>query len=305
MVRIGIQYNLNLMNANIRKNRESYTNSLQPLATGRRVNSLKDDPTVLTEYFRIQEKLKRKDQYGFNISSARTRVDLTDSVLQELNDLVNEALQVGIQARNGTLNSDDLNNAISRLNDIDSSILDIANTKVGNVYLFSGFLSSTQPFDGTPGTFNGDTNDVKVKVTQTKQVTVNVSGDDLFTGGSGNQDIFQAIDDLISGIQNQNNAAPNDEATTNAIGNAIDALYSVLNQVSEARSEIGNTQKELTASQRFLDSLQLTDTDRLSTLIDTDIAAASTELSFKQFTMESAFAVANKVVQVSLTSFLN
>lgn len=305
MARIGIQYNLNLMNTNVRRNRKTYSDSLEPLATGRRVNKLRDDPTILTEFFRIQNKLSRKEQFEFNISAARTRVDVTDTVLQELNELVNEAIEAGIQARNGTLNTDDISNVVARLNDLDTEALGIANTKMGNVYIFSGFLSSTQPFDGTPGTFNGDSNDINIKVTDTKQVTVSVDGDALFTGGGGNTDLFQAIDDLISGIQNQNNAAPNDEATTNAIGDAIDDLRAVLNQISTARSGMGNTQKQLDSALRFLENIEVADSERLSTLIDTDIAAASTELSFRQFTLESAFAVSRKVLEVSLTSFLN
>ena len=294
MARIGVNYNLLIMNKNLAQNRESHSNAIIPISTGRRINNLGDDPTQLAEYFRLQGELSRIDQYTFNINTARTRVNITDSVLGELYDVSNELYELGIQGNNGSLTAGDIANISNRLDDLNATALDLANTRMGNNYIFAGFKSTTQPFDGTPGTFNGDSNDIDIKVTATRSIKVSVDGDALFTGGGGNTDIFQTISDLKTAIQAQDSAA---------IGTALTNLQAIQAQISESRGSMGSALNDLTSSESFLNSLELNNSERLSVISEIDIAEASTELSYREFAMKAAFAVANRVMEISLQSF--
>lgn len=295
MPRIGINYNLNLIATNMENARYAHALALTPLATGKRINKLRDSPTQLNEYMRLSGEISRKKQYQFNISTARTRVNITDSVLSELDGVIKEAYELGIQGLNGSLSANDLANVTARLNSIDSTILSLGNTKIGSVYLFSGFKSATQPFTGAAGVFNGDTNAVNIKVSATRDVQVSLSGSDLFTGTNGNTDVFDTIDDLITAVGAQ-------DAT--ALGTALTGLQTVMTKIQTDRSSMGNSIKQLEAAGDFLNNLEVANSERLSTIGDTDVASATSELSYREFSMKSAIAVAQRVMEISLQSFL-
>lgn len=296
MVRVGVNYNLTLINANTTRNRLAHSEALLPLATGRRINKLRDDPSVLVEFFNLSAELKSKEKYDFNINTARSRINVTDAVLEEINNLIVSAYEAGIQGANDGLNADDISVLVSRLNDIDADVLSLANSKIGDVYLFSGFQSTTQPFDGSAGTFNGDTNDVRIKVTDTTQVTVSVNGDDLFTGGSGNVDIFDTIDNLITAIQ----ARDSDDINTE-----IANLQTIMANMQVARGEMGNALSQLDTAEEFLSKFEVTNSERMGVIRDADLAEAATKLSYQEFALEASYAVSRRVLDISLTSFLS
>ncbi len=295
MPRIGINYNLSMIATNMEKSRNSHSRAIEPLATGKKINKLRDSPTQLNEYMRLMGEVSRKKQYQFNISTARTRANITDKVLEELDGMIKEAYELGIQGLNGSLSAGDIANITARLNTIDSTILSLGNTKVGNVYLFSGFKSGTAPFTGAAGVFNGDTNAVNIKVTATREVQVSLSGSDLFTGTNGNTDIFDTMDDLITAVGAQN-------ATDT--GTAINNLQTIMTKLQTDRSTMGNTVRQLDAAQNFLDNMEVANSERISVLSDTDIATASAELSYREYSMKSSIAVAQRVMEISLQSFL-
>lgn len=301
VTRVSTGYNLSLITSNIQRARELHSRATEPLATGRRINRLSDDPTKITEYFRLQNELARKQQYELNINTARTQIDMTDLVVSQMVDLVNEASTLGIQANDPSLSPTEVTSISGRLTDITSEITDLANTQLDGEYIFAGYLATTQPFtvNGAPPppmVFNGDTNVTSIQVSPTKQVPVSLNGDNLFTGGGGNTDVFLTLDDLNTAIQAQNSAN---------IATELDNLEVVLSQFLDARATLGNSGQALDTAQSFLDNKELFDQERTALIIDADLAQATADLSFAEFTLESAFAVSSRIMQVSLSSFFD
>lgn len=301
VTRMSTDYSLSAITQNIQKARLRHFQATEPVSTGKRLNHLSDDPTKISEYFRLQKNLERTDQYKLNINTARTRLEMTDVVLSEMVDLVNEAYELGIQAIDPSLSATEVTSISNRITDIYADITDLANTRVGDVYIFSGYLSDVQPFTANgapppPMLFNGDSNTVNVQVTESKQVAVSLDGNALFTGGGGATDVFLALDDFNTAIQAQN--------TTN-IGTGLNNMQTILDQFYAARATVGNSMQQLDTAQRYIERKELTDTERLSLISDADLAEATSELSYAEFTMQSAFAVSRRIMEISLSSFFD
>ncbi|OVE80540.1 flagellar hook-associated protein 3 [bacterium K02(2017)] len=292
------------MDLNLKKARSEHFKSLEPLATGRRINHLRDDPSKISEFFRIQNNIQRQEQYMLNINSAKTRLNITDAVLVNTTDMMNEVYELALQGNDENLTSTQITSITNRITDLYDDILDAANTKLGDNYLFSGFLSSTQPFATNPGApppiaFSGDTNDIDIQVSATRNVQVSLNGDYLFTGdaagASATVDVFAEIQDLITNITAQNSA--------NIAGNITD-IQSIITQFTDGRASLGNSMQQLDSAESMLNVLELANTERMSALVETDIAKATSELSLKEFAMETAFAVSRRIMDLSLSSFL-
>lgn len=295
MTRIGLTYNILLMQHNMANAKQAHSDSILPLSTGKSINRLSDYPTRISELFNVSTRITRGEQYGLNINAARTRVSVTDSVLEEMNNLVTEAYTIALQGNDASLTVDDIAGITQRLTDIKTSLVDLANTKQGSTYIFSGYKTSTVPFSGTPTVYNGDTNILRIKVSSTKTVVASINPSIAFMGTSGGRDMFDNMDDLVTAIQARDSAA---------IGSRITDMQTVMSQFSIARSTMGNALKELDISEEFISDSKQRDSERISVLSDLDVAQASAELSYREFALKSSYAVAKRVFDISLQDFL-
>ncbi|MBF0104839.1 MAG: hypothetical protein HQM16_05885 [Deltaproteobacteria bacterium] len=304
VTRIGSNYNLVLMDMNIRRAREEHSRAAEPLASNQKINHLRDAPSRISEFFRLQNSLKRNEQYYLNINTARTRVNLTDAVLIQATDVANQVYELALQGNDQSLNTTQVTAITDRLSNLYDEMKDLANSKFGDTYLFSGFEASTIPFVNSGGNppmnFQGDTNNVSIQVSATRSVQVSLNGDYYFTGDAAGAattvDVFNTIDDLITDITNR------DETN---IATRITAVQDILDQFSGARSKLGNAMQQLDSTESMLETMELADTERLSVLSETDLAEATTNLSFKEYVLETAFAVSRRIMDVSLKSFFN
>lgn len=296
MTRIGTGYNLLLASQYVAQNRLAYSRALEPLASGRKINHLHDDPAHLSEFFQSNSELGRIEQYTTNISTAETRINITDSVLNEINELNNEVYELALQGNDQTLTIDEKTAITDRLTQIKEDIVSLGNTKLGGSYIFSGYKSSTVPFAGTPVVFSGDANQLLIKVSDTQDVQTTIDADATFMGAGGGVDLFATIDSLITAIQ------ADDEDT---IGNNITDIQTVQNQMSTARAVLGNASKSLDTASNFLSNLSIQIAERIASLSDVDIATATTNLSFREYTLQSAITVTSRVMEIQLQSFFS
>lgn len=293
-MRIGTNYNLLIMKQNMERARREHGELAIPMSTGRKLNRISDDPSRLTTVMDINQSVGRRDQFLFNINAARARLNITESVMGQINGLVQEAYSLAIQGNNQALTQAEIGNITSRLTAIKADVLSLANAKQGGIYLFSGFKSTTQPFTGAAGVFNGDTGSIAYKVSATKSVAVNVDGSALFTGGSGNTDVFGTFDNLIADVGASN--------STN-IGTRITELQNVMSKISTDRASIGGNVQSLQFTEDVLDDTYRQNAERLSAINDVDMAEAASDLSLKEFLLQAAVAVSRRVMSVQLQSF--
>ena len=114
------------------------------VATGKRINSLSDDPVGLTQCLNIRSSLANLDQLDKNISTARTWLNAGETALDSTNDLISDTKVLCLQMANDSMNATDRAEAAGLVDGYLRQILSLANTQVNGQYIFAGTKTDTK-----------------------------------------------------------------------------------------------------------------------------------------------------------------
>src|SRR5579863_1832359 len=93
--------------AAIASNRQAQNTALQQISTGQRVNQLSDDPAAAAQDVLDHVQGNQDDQFLQNISSLQSQAQSTDSTLSSVVTAVTQAISLGVEGANATLNNSD------------------------------------------------------------------------------------------------------------------------------------------------------------------------------------------------------
>jgi len=144
-----------------------------------------DNPGAASRVIDLNEAISQIGQFGENASYATQRLNLQDSTLTSVNNLMQRVRELTIQAGNTGTNDLQSEQAIaSELRQKLDELMNYANTKDENGdYIFSGFQSRTQAFttDGAGNYFfNGDEGQLSIQIGSDRKVTASDSGAQIF-----------------------------------------------------------------------------------------------------------------------------
>jgi flagellar hook-associated protein 3 FlgL len=155
----------------------------QQIASGKRLTSAAIDPAGATRALDLTQADAILTQHTANRGAARDPVSLSESTLQSVTILIQDAKTAAIYAGNGSLNATDRATLATDLNGRLQELVGLANTKdaTGN-YLYSGFQSNTTPFVATPAgvSYFGDDGQRLMQVAAGRQIATSDSGADVF-----------------------------------------------------------------------------------------------------------------------------
>ena len=273
----------------------------QQLATGRRILAPEDDPVASASALQNEKALGVTKQHNENLATARSALGLEEAVLSSTTRVFQAARQTVISAGNATLSASDRATLANTLRGNYEELLSLANSRDGQGnYMFAGFKTSTQPFTQTSGAavYAGDQGQRKLQISDSRQIAVSDSGQDLFKPGVTGSDPFATIENFITALST---GAP---VTALALSTALNELDTAMNNVLRIHSGIGSRLNELDASENNnLDSaFQYEST--LSNLRDLDYTKAISDLTRQQATLEAAQKSFVRVQGLSLFNFI-
>lgn len=292
-MRIGSGYNYLLTEFNSRRNQKAYSDALTPLSTGKKINKLSDNPTKLPEFFQITQEFKQIDSYLNNISLSRSHINSTDTIVEQMSDILQEAYELALQGNDQSITSNDIANIGTRFSSIQAQFLNLSNSRLNGKYIFSGYETSTQPFSGSPVTYSGDANTLTTQIGANKTVQTHINGNTTF-GPGASVDIFDTLDDIRVAILAQ------DETT---LSTKLANLKTGMDAVITSRATLANSIKTLDNEENYLNKYKINISERMSHIADVDIAQASTELSFREYTLQASMALARKIFELQNQSF--
>lgn len=161
----------------------SINHTNQQLSSGMRVLTPADDPIAAARALVVGQADSINTQYGTNQDSANTRLSLNESTLQSVTTMVQSIQSLAVSAGNASLTNSDRAGIASQLSGTYQQLIGLANSTDGSgVYLFSGGMGSTQPFQSTASgaQYNGDQGSQKIQIGPSQQVQVSLSGADIF-----------------------------------------------------------------------------------------------------------------------------
>lgn len=115
--------------------------------TGNRINVASDDPAGAGQVVSLNHVMAANAQYSSTIDTANTRLNTEASTLGSVNDVLDNARTLALQAVNGTLSASDRNSIASQLSQMRDQLMQLANTTDSNGNaLFAGTSTTKTPF---------------------------------------------------------------------------------------------------------------------------------------------------------------
>ncbi|MDY6920621.1 MAG: flagellar hook-associated protein FlgL [Pseudomonadota bacterium] len=164
---------------------QSQVNQTQlQLSKGTRILKPSDDPIGSAVALDLQRQIDNATQFIANGQTAGTRLQLQESALNNVTDILQRIRELSLQAANATLNQSDRKAITVEIEQRLDELVGLGNSQLANgEYLFSGFKSNVKPFtsDGT-GTisYNGDQGVLNVNVNTSVRIESGNSGDEVF-----------------------------------------------------------------------------------------------------------------------------
>ena len=273
------------------------------LSTGRRINRPSDDPIGTSKALHLRLLEKQNEQYQKNIDDASSWLNYNDSILGDLQTAISRAKGIAVQGSDSTLNGDDRKALAKEINEILEHILTLANSKFKGKYIFGGTQTTTAPYtvtrDGTTGEITavvpnpaGLEGEMKREIGSGVQISINISGDEVFTK---DVDVFQtliALRDALNG---------NDPDQIMA---GLDDLETAANQAIVAQSQMGAKANRVETALSWLQDENLNIVKLLSDTEDADMIKEIGNLQQQQVVYQSSLALGGRILLPSLVDFI-
>ena len=117
---------------------------------GKRITTLRDDPTGITHAIRLDNDIFKLNTYAQNINTTKSKLRYVEGCLQSLADSLTRAKEITVQGASGTYEANDKKIIAKEVNAILEDILAIANLKGPDGYsIFSGTKIDSEAFKAT------------------------------------------------------------------------------------------------------------------------------------------------------------
>lgn len=259
------------------------------IETGKKVTRPSDDPVVAMKGIGYRTALDKVEQFQRNIGEVNNWLDSSDDAFDKVGAALQRANELAVKAASDTTTDDDRKKVQSELDQLRQHIQNIANTKVGDKYIFSGTKTTTPLFDEKTGGYpttntDGFNKDVEIEVFDGITLKSNTNA----------IDVFKNIDQMFQDIKDGNID----------YSEAIGKIDEQMNEILTTRADIGARQNRVELMNDRLQSQEVIATKQMSENEDVDMEKAITEMITQESIHRAALSVGARIIQPSLVDFL-
>ncbi|RKD32331.1 flagellar hook-associated protein FlgL [Thermohalobacter berrensis] len=138
---------VNNMMRNLNRNLKKMDRIQQKLSSGKKFQLPSQDPIGVSRSLKLHTDISKIDQYKRNLDDANSWLDITESALSEIGDVLQRARELTVQASNGTNTEEDLEKIASEIKQLKDHLINVANTTYAGRYVFSGFKTDVPLLD--------------------------------------------------------------------------------------------------------------------------------------------------------------
>lgn len=212
---------------NMRTNLGSLSRSNQKLSTQRSFSKASENVSGASRALRVRRLLNDNDRYTDSVDSLSKRLDTADTCLRSLSGVYQDITNLVTQGMTDTLSEQDRAVVSQQITKLRDEALSIANTKVGDQYLFcsSGNAAASAPFavnddgklcyngnttpidelvtdsNGKPAVDNGDGTTTELAYNQTNYIDVGLGLTVNEAGGAIQVDSKSVVKSSLSGVE--------------------------------------------------------------------------------------------------------
>lgn len=298
----------NIFTINLRRQTQAMLQRQEQMATQKRINRPSDDPSGMSRVLAGRSTLAAIGRYTDTIKQGKTRLEMTEQTLKLVDELVQQARRVAEEKSGQEVTDEERRFAASQIKEIFGQVLQLANSKFGDRYMFSGHRTDTAPFqvdaaaDPYRVSYRGDEGSFRYPIADGVEVAVDADGANYFgdqVAGNGDVDIFNELRDLIRGLEESD-----PETRSALIRGTIAPLQDAHIQIMNKRSEAGPKLYRLQATEQHWLNMKNTVQSAIGREEDVDVAQAIIELKNLETAYQSTMAAAARIIQPSLVNFL-
>jgi flagellar hook-associated protein 3 FlgL len=176
------------------------------ISTGLSFTTASENPVGAGLVSGYNQVLAQSEQFTSNGQSAQGSLNIEDNALTQVQSQLQSLRDLALEANNATESGTNLSAIATQAQQIQQSLLSIANTQDGSGnYIFAGYATQTQPFalTATGATYSGDQGQRQVQLAAGQTVVVGDNGDLVFNQvktGNGTFNVTAGAANTGSGV---------------------------------------------------------------------------------------------------------
>jgi len=194
---------------------EKIADTQERVSTGKSILRASDDPVAAVNLSVAKEQSLILEQFQRNIDAAETKLNLTDTTLQQAVNVLTRFSELITMARNGALNEEGHLAISTEMKQLKEVLLGLANTTDANGQgIFGGYNGVDRPFEmKTDGTveYLGNRGQNSLQISENMTVSTNIDGGSAFmrinTDG-GRRNLFDIVDLTVNAVETASAFSP-------------------------------------------------------------------------------------------------
>jgi flagellar hook-associated protein 3 FlgL len=278
----------------------------QQVSSGFQINEASDNPYGAALSLSLNTQISNYDSYQSNVTNSTAWTETQSDALQEILSEVQSVRTTVVEASNGALDQNDLNDASESVLAAIGAIKSSADAQDDDQYVFSGTATTVPPYeqdvsdtDAFNPAANTDANNQLIGPSTTVNITANLqsvlgNGDGSTTPGGDGQ-LLSTLRQINSDLQSGNQAGLTQDLSS--LDTNLDSLLSL-------QAQVGSTQDQLQDASAQLQDFVTADQTQLGNTEDTNMASALVNFSTEQTSYQSALQASADIIQTSLLNYL-
>lgn len=298
MSRITNNMIINNFLANFTRSQKSLNKYMEQLTTGEKFSRISDEPIYAVKAMKLETILQFNEKYIENAEEGINWLNVTDKALDDVVKTLRKLRDSAVRAANGSLTPDDRQKIQQEVLQLKEHLIDVANSRYGNAYIFNGTETKLQPYVNAASTdpddylANGSVSDGKL----TREVGAGIIIDINVTGAEiGFAQIF-------ADLQAFSNALEDDDTET--LQTMMGTIDKHIESVLGARAQVGSRQNRLELTVDRFESQEIAYADILNNTKGVDIAETIMKLKNEENVYRIALATGARIIQPTLMDFL-
>ncbi|MFB5166822.1 flagellar hook-associated protein FlgL [Parageobacillus toebii] len=271
------------------------------LATGKKINRPSDDPVIAMKGMVYRTNLTEVEQFKRNFSEAYNWLENSDAALDKATQALQRIRELVVQASNDTYEASQRAVISEEIKQLTEHLASIANTKVGDKYIFNGTDTLKQPVDlsQAPPVVSKNTDEIKIELSKGIYIPVNVNPTKVF-----NYDNTAKGNGLFSDLEFLNNDLNDATKSGKDISQYLSYIDQHINNLLSARAELGARLNRVELMEERVDQQEVIAHRILSDNEDADIGRVITDLKTQESVHRAALGVGARIIQPTLLDFL-
>lgn len=263
------------------------------LTTNSKFENISDDIAGSLKSIRLDSLLKKTDTYLENTKSGIEFLQASISSLDQITSQIQNIMKLATDAGN-PLNKDSLNTIAQSIKSSLSAIVQLANEKHNEMYLFGGtnFSEDVVSLDSNGKAVKSTANrsgEIKVRISNNSKEAINISGNQILDSG-----LFESINNLIDQLESGN--AP--------IKTQLDALDNAYKNILNVQSLAGEKYNKFTNMQDLLTSYKTQYNEMLVNVQSIDPAQIMVELQQQDYLLQVSYKLLSNAFPKSVFDYL-